>query len=135
MMMDAKARLILSVLMTSVMVFMVTLIATYLNLGFDPDFLRQWVKEGAEYQEHWAFIAPVRAAAPGSTALSTVLPQPPSAAVSRRTSGRCARTTSREPRGPRERRAERPAPAQPGRSPVRALARPIHDALLPSAPS
>jgi len=43
-MMDAKARLILSVLMTSVMVFMVTFIATYLNLGFDPDFLRQWVK-------------------------------------------------------------------------------------------
>jgi hypothetical protein len=42
--MDAKARLILAVLMTSVMVFMVTLIATYLNLGFDPGFLRQWVK-------------------------------------------------------------------------------------------
>ena len=42
--MDAKARAILALLMTSVMVFMVTLIATYLNLGFDPDFLRQWVK-------------------------------------------------------------------------------------------
>lgn len=44
MVMDAKARLLLAVLMTSVMVFMVTLIATYLNLGFDPGFLRQWVK-------------------------------------------------------------------------------------------
>ena len=42
--MDAKARAILAVLMTSVMVLMVTLIATYLNLGFDPDFLRQWAK-------------------------------------------------------------------------------------------
>jgi len=42
--MEAKSRAILAVLMTSVMVFMVTLIATYLNLGFDPDFLRQWVK-------------------------------------------------------------------------------------------
>jgi uncharacterized membrane protein YdjX (TVP38/TMEM64 family) len=42
--MGATARLILAVLMTSVMVLMVTLIATYLNLGFDPDFLRQWAK-------------------------------------------------------------------------------------------
>jgi hypothetical protein len=53
--MDAKARAILAVLMTSgrrrpssrayaVMVFMVTLIATYLNLGFDPGFLQQWAK-------------------------------------------------------------------------------------------
>lgn len=42
--MEAKSRAILALLMTSVMVFMVTLIATYLNLGFDPDFLRQWVK-------------------------------------------------------------------------------------------
>ena len=42
--MEARPRAILAVLMTSVMVFMVTLIATYLNLGFDPDFLRQWVK-------------------------------------------------------------------------------------------
>ena len=41
---DAKARLILALLMSSVMVFMVTLLVTYLNLGFDPDFLRQWVK-------------------------------------------------------------------------------------------
>ena len=40
---DAKARLILALLMSSVMV-LVTLLVTYLNLGFDPDFLRQWVK-------------------------------------------------------------------------------------------
>jgi uncharacterized membrane protein YdjX (TVP38/TMEM64 family) len=42
--MGATARLILAVLMTSIMVLMVTLIATYLNLGFDPDFLRQWAR-------------------------------------------------------------------------------------------
>ena len=39
-----KARLILSFMMSSVMVFMVTLIATYLNLGIDPGFLLQWAK-------------------------------------------------------------------------------------------
>ncbi len=44
MMMDSKARLILALLMSSVMVFMVTLLVTWLNLGFDPGFLRQWVK-------------------------------------------------------------------------------------------
>jgi hypothetical protein len=42
--MDAKTRLILALLMSSVMVLMVTLLVTYLNLGFDPGFLRQWVK-------------------------------------------------------------------------------------------
>ena len=42
--MEAKSRVILALLMSSVMVFMVTLLVTYLNLGFDPDFLRQWVK-------------------------------------------------------------------------------------------
>ena len=42
--MDAKARALLALLMSSVMVFMVTLIVTYLNLGFDPGFLLQWVK-------------------------------------------------------------------------------------------
>jgi hypothetical protein len=42
--MDAKERLILALLMSSVMVFMVTLLVTYLNLGFDPGFLRQWAK-------------------------------------------------------------------------------------------
>jgi Protein of unknown function (DUF2798) len=44
MMMDSKARLILALLMSSVMVLMVTLLVTWLNLGFDPDFLLQWLK-------------------------------------------------------------------------------------------
>ena len=39
-----KARLVLIVLMTSVMVLMVTLIATFINLGLPPDFFRQWMK-------------------------------------------------------------------------------------------
>jgi hypothetical protein len=42
--MAAKERLILALLMSSVMVLMVTLLVTYLNLGFDPGFLRQWAK-------------------------------------------------------------------------------------------
>jgi MFS-type transporter involved in bile tolerance (Atg22 family) len=42
--MDGKTRLILVLLMTSVMVLMVTLLATYLNLGFRPDFVIQWMK-------------------------------------------------------------------------------------------
>ena len=39
-----KARLILSLLMSSVMVFMVTLLVTFLNLGLVPNFLMQWAK-------------------------------------------------------------------------------------------
>jgi Protein of unknown function (DUF2798) len=39
-----KARLILSLLMSSVMVLMVTLLVTFLNLGLVPDFLLQWTK-------------------------------------------------------------------------------------------
>jgi hypothetical protein len=39
-----KARLILSLLMSSVMVLMVTLLVTFLNLGLTPDFLTQWAK-------------------------------------------------------------------------------------------
>jgi hypothetical protein len=39
-----KTRLILIVLMTSVMVLMVTLIATVINLGLPPDFFVQWMK-------------------------------------------------------------------------------------------
>jgi hypothetical protein len=31
-------------MMSSVMVFMVTLLVTYLNLGLVPDFLAQWAK-------------------------------------------------------------------------------------------
>jgi hypothetical protein len=42
--MDAKARLILALVMSSVMVFMVTLLVTYLNLGLRADFGLQWVK-------------------------------------------------------------------------------------------
>jgi hypothetical protein len=42
--MDSKARLILALLMSSVMVFMVTLLVTFLNLGLRADFLLQWVK-------------------------------------------------------------------------------------------
>lgn len=42
--MDAKTRFILAAVMSSMMVFMVTLVVTYLNLGFRHDFLLQWVK-------------------------------------------------------------------------------------------
>jgi uncharacterized protein DUF2798 len=42
--MEARARLILALVMSSVMVFMVTLLVTFLNLGFRSDFLIQWVK-------------------------------------------------------------------------------------------
>ena len=52
--MDAKARAILALLQSSVMVFMVTLLVTYLNLGFDPNFLRQWV---TAYFNAWPIAA------------------------------------------------------------------------------
>jgi Protein of unknown function (DUF2798) len=42
--MDVKARLILALLMSSVMVFMVTLLVTWLNLGFAPHFLAKWIE-------------------------------------------------------------------------------------------
>ncbi len=42
--MDAKTRFILAAVMSSMMVFMVTLVVTYLNLGLPPNFLLQWVK-------------------------------------------------------------------------------------------
>jgi hypothetical protein len=42
--MDGKARLILAVLMSSVMVAMVTLLVTFLDLGLPTDFVLQWVK-------------------------------------------------------------------------------------------
>jgi len=42
--MEGKARLILAATMSSVMVFMVTLIVTLLNLGLPPDFIVQWAK-------------------------------------------------------------------------------------------
>jgi hypothetical protein len=42
--MTAKARFILAASMSAVMVLMVTLLVTYLNLGFHHGFLLQWVK-------------------------------------------------------------------------------------------
>jgi hypothetical protein len=42
--MEARARFILAAVMSAVMVFMVTLLVTYLNLGLRPDFLAQWAK-------------------------------------------------------------------------------------------
>jgi hypothetical protein len=42
--MGRKARFILGATMSSMMVFMVTLVATYLNLGPRPDFVAQWAK-------------------------------------------------------------------------------------------
>ena len=42
--MEVKARLILSLLQSSVMVMMVTLLVTVLNLGLHAGFLLQWVK-------------------------------------------------------------------------------------------
>lgn len=42
--MTRKARFILGATMSSMMVFMVTLVATYLNLGPRPDFVLQWAK-------------------------------------------------------------------------------------------
>jgi hypothetical protein len=42
--MDHKTRIILVTTMTSVMVLMVTLIATCVNIGFRSDFLLQWMK-------------------------------------------------------------------------------------------
>jgi hypothetical protein len=39
-----KARLILVLVMSSVMVCMVTLLVTYLNLGLQPGFVGKWVK-------------------------------------------------------------------------------------------
>ena len=42
--MTAKTRFILVLIMSSMMVFMVTLVVTYVNLGMRPDFLARWVK-------------------------------------------------------------------------------------------
>ncbi len=39
-----KSRFILAATQSSMMVFMVTLIATYMNLGLRPDFLLLWAK-------------------------------------------------------------------------------------------
>jgi hypothetical protein len=42
--MKGKARVILAVTMSSMMVLMVTLVATYLNLGLRSDFVLSWAK-------------------------------------------------------------------------------------------
>lgn len=42
--MQLVARAVLAILMTAVMVFMVTLVVTFLNLGLRSDFLQQWAK-------------------------------------------------------------------------------------------
>ena len=42
--MTHKARFILAATQSSMMVFMVTLVVTYLNLGLRPDFVLQWAK-------------------------------------------------------------------------------------------
>ena len=42
--MEGKARFILAAIMSSMMVFMVTLVVTWINLGLPPDFVVQWAK-------------------------------------------------------------------------------------------
>lgn len=42
--MPAKARFLLATIMSAMMVFMVTLVVTYVNLGLGPDFLWRWAK-------------------------------------------------------------------------------------------
>jgi hypothetical protein len=37
-------RMLLVTIMTAMMVFMVTLVATFINLGMRPDFVLQWAK-------------------------------------------------------------------------------------------
>jgi uncharacterized protein DUF2798 len=42
--MEGKARFILAAMMSAVMVLMVTFLVTWLNLGFQRNFLMEWVK-------------------------------------------------------------------------------------------
>ncbi len=42
--MDWRVRALTAALMTLVMVALVTCVATWLALGFDPAFIRQWAK-------------------------------------------------------------------------------------------
>ena len=42
--MESRARFILAATQSSMMVFMVTMVATYLNLGLRSDFVLQWAK-------------------------------------------------------------------------------------------
>ena len=52
--MEGKARVVLAALMSAIMVLMVTLIATFLNLGLPTDFLVQW---GKAYAVGWPVAA------------------------------------------------------------------------------
>jgi nucleoside permease NupC len=52
--MDHKSRAVLAVLMSGAMSFMVTLLATYINLGMPPDYLTRWLKA-------WAIAWPIAA--------------------------------------------------------------------------
>lgn len=52
--MQLLARFILAAVMTAVMVFMVTLVVTFINLGPRPDFLLQWAKA---YAISWPIAA------------------------------------------------------------------------------
>ena len=49
-----KARFILVTTMTSMMVLMVTMVATLINLGLAPNFLSQWAKS---YLVSWPIAA------------------------------------------------------------------------------
>lgn len=42
--MQGKARFIFPVLMAGQMVFMVTALITFINLGFPPDYFSQWMR-------------------------------------------------------------------------------------------
>lgn len=53
--MDRTSRLILAIVMSGAMAFMVTLLATYLNLGPRPDFVMRWLQA-------YAFAWPIAAA-------------------------------------------------------------------------
>lgn len=52
--MDWRVRALTAGFMTLVMVAMVTLIVTFLNLGFDPGFMRQW---GTAFIISWPIAA------------------------------------------------------------------------------
>ena len=52
--MDHKSRAVLAVLMSGAMSFMVTLLATYINLGLPPDYWLRWLKA-------WAIAWPIAA--------------------------------------------------------------------------
>jgi hypothetical protein len=53
--MDWKSRAVLGVIMSGAMSFMVTILATYINLGMPHDFIFRWLKA-------WAIAWPIAAA-------------------------------------------------------------------------